>query len=105
MDIRETMKKSLIPWHIFRDALESQDADALEHWLDHWGFTNDGVVLISMDTRSGSPLLSFERRENGSDAVALNLRASLGDLVQLLSRDANFFMDEAAKLWSYTNEL
>ena len=99
------MKKSIVPWHVFLEALQGQNPDGLEHWLDRWGFTNDGAVLISVAPRSGSPALSLERRENGPAAVALNPPASLGDLVQLLTRDANLFMDEAAKLWCYTKEL
>jgi hypothetical protein len=99
------MNKPLIPWHVFRDALESQGPEVLDHWLDQWGFTNDGVVPISVGPRSGSPVLSVERCENGPASVALNPPTSLGDLVQLLTRDANLFMDEAAKLWSYMKEL
>lgn len=99
------MKKSLIPWHIFRDALEGQEPEVLEHWLDRWGFTNDGVVLIGVGTRSEPQVPSFDRGQDGPDIVALNPRASLDDLMQLLTRDANFFMDQAAKLWSYTKEL
>jgi hypothetical protein len=99
------MKKSLIPWHVFHEALEGQDPEVLEHWLGRWGFTNDGVVLIGVDIRSGSQVLSFGRRDGGPDAVALNLRASLHDLVQLLTRDPSLLMEEAARLWSYKKEL
>lgn len=99
------MKKSLIPWHVFREALEVQDPQVLDRWLGRWGFTNDGVVLIGLDIPSGSQVLSFDPREGGPDTVALNLRASLHDLVQLLTRDPSLLIEEAAKLWSYKNEL
>ena len=100
-----TMKKSLIPWHVFREALEGQGREVLEQWLDHWGFTNDGVVLISADSRSQLPVLFVEPRGNGTDVVALNPGVSLGELLQFLTRDATLFMGGAAELWSYTKEL
>jgi hypothetical protein len=99
------MKKSLIPWHIFREALEGQNPEALEHWLGRWGFSNDGVVLIGADIRSVSQLLSFPRRKGAADTVALNTRASLHELVELLIHEPSMLMEEAAQLWCYEKEL
>ncbi len=41
------MKKSLIPWHVFREALATQEPCALLSWLRRWEFMDEGVVLIS----------------------------------------------------------
>ena len=99
------MKKSLIPWHVFRESLEGQNPKILEDWLGRWGFTDDGVVLIGVDLRSASQLLSFERHESGPDALALNARASLHDLVKLLAHEPSVLMQEAAQPWCYEKEL
>jgi hypothetical protein len=99
------MKKSIIPWHVFREAFEGQDPEVLERWLGRWGFTNDGVVLIGMDICSGSQPLSFDPRESGPDALALNRGASLQDLVQILTRDPSLLIEQLARLWSYNKEL
>ena len=99
------MKKSLIPWHVFREALESQNPEALERWLGRWGFTNDGVILIGLDIRSASQTLSFDRREGGPDVIGLNVRASLRDLVELLTHEPSILLEEAAQLCSYEEEL
>lgn len=98
------MKKLLIPWHVFRAALEGQDSEALEHWLDHWGFTNEGVALISVDTRLGLQVPPLERQQLRPDVVALNPRLSLHDLVEILSRDPLFAV-EVTTAWSYHKEL
>jgi hypothetical protein len=99
------MKKSVIPWHVFREALEGQDPEVLEQWLGRWGFTNDGVVLIGVDPRSGPQVLWLERRHGSLDAVAVNFPASLHELVQLLTRDPSLLMEEATKLLSCKKEL
>ncbi len=41
------MKKSLSPWHVFQEALARQEPWALDCWLGRWGFTDEGVVLMS----------------------------------------------------------
>jgi hypothetical protein len=99
------MRRSLIPWHIFRDALESQNGESLQDWLERWGFTNDGVVLISVDIRSESQAPPFKAPQAGLDASALSRRPSLQDLVQLLIRDPGFLTEEAARLWCHNTEL
>ena len=39
------MKISLIPWHVFLDALKMQQPNTLENWLRRWLFTNEGVIM------------------------------------------------------------
>ena len=39
------MNISLIPWHVFLDALTKQQPQTLELWLRRWLFTNEGVIL------------------------------------------------------------
>jgi hypothetical protein len=39
------MQSSIIPWHIFRDALAQQGISKATPWLDRWRFTNDGVFM------------------------------------------------------------
>ena len=98
------MKTSLIPWHIFREALESQDAEVIENWLGRWGFTNDGVVLIGVDIELQAPAASAPQRL-AQDAPAALARLSLQGLIQILNREASPFNDETTKLWSYDKEL
>ena len=99
------MKRTVIPWPIFREALEDQDAEVLEHWLGRWGFTDEGVVLIGVDARAVLEVLWLENRKGSLDAVALDLPASLHDLVQLLTRDPSLLMEEATTLLSCNKEL
>lgn len=99
------MKNSLIPWHVFREALESQEAEVLDHWLDRWGFTNDGVVLIGADIRS-QPQRSFESQQLAHEAPETSTGLSLQDLVELLTRDLSPLLNQQPlKLWSYNREL
>lgn len=49
------MKKSLIPWHVFREAVAIQDPWALDSWLRRWGFTDEGVVLVSNQISLDAP--------------------------------------------------
>ncbi|MFQ5683652.1 MAG: hypothetical protein ACE5HC_10325 [Candidatus Binatia bacterium] len=37
------MKVSLIPWHVFLEACEEENADVLEGWVKRWLFADDGV--------------------------------------------------------------
>ena len=39
------MKISVIPWHVFIDALLKQQPSTLEAWLRRWLFTNEGVIM------------------------------------------------------------
>ena len=43
------MNISVIPWHIFFEALKKQQPSTLETWLRRWLFANEGV-LMSMST-------------------------------------------------------
>jgi hypothetical protein len=38
------MQSSIIPWHIFLNALAKQSCSNDNHWLGRWRFTNDGVL-------------------------------------------------------------
>ena len=40
------MKKSIIPWQVFLDALKAQSASYRKAWLRRWRFTDSGVVLV-----------------------------------------------------------
>jgi hypothetical protein len=39
------MQSSMIPWHIFMNALAQQRRSKVEYWLDRWRFANDGVFM------------------------------------------------------------
>ena len=39
------MQSSMIPWHIFLNALAQQGISKKTPWLDRWRFTNDGVFM------------------------------------------------------------
>ena len=39
------MNISVIPWHVFLDALLRQQPNTLENWLRRWLFTNEGVIM------------------------------------------------------------
>jgi len=39
------MQSSMIPWHIFMNALSQQEHSPVKHWLDRWRFANDGVFM------------------------------------------------------------
>jgi hypothetical protein len=39
------MQSSMIPWHIFLNALAQQGGSQEKYWLDRWRFTNDGVFM------------------------------------------------------------
>jgi hypothetical protein len=41
------MNISIIPWHVFLDALKKQQPGTLELWLRRWLFTNEGVILAA----------------------------------------------------------
>jgi hypothetical protein len=39
------MQTTMIPWHVFMNALEQQHFPQMKNWLDRWRFTNDGVFM------------------------------------------------------------
>jgi hypothetical protein len=39
------MEFPLIPWKVFLEALQQQQANTLELWLHRWWFTNEGVII------------------------------------------------------------
>ena len=39
------MQYSMIPWHVFMNALAEQRRAPAKNWLDRWRFTNDGVFM------------------------------------------------------------
>ena len=41
-----TQQKSIIPWHVFMDALAKQGCTNVKSWLQRWRFTNDGVFML-----------------------------------------------------------
>ena len=41
----EKMNISVIPWHVFIDALLKQQPNTRENWLRRWLFTNEGVIM------------------------------------------------------------
>jgi hypothetical protein len=47
------MDISVIPWHVFLDALKKQQPSTLEIWLGRWLFTNEGVLLASHRVAAG----------------------------------------------------
>ena len=45
------MKKSIVPWNEFLDALGKQQPDTMQFWLRRWQFSDGGAVPA--DHRSG----------------------------------------------------
>ena len=41
------MEYPIIPWKVFLDALQHQQASNLELWLRRWWFTDEGVIMES----------------------------------------------------------
>lgn len=101
--ILNAMKRPLIPWHVFREAIAAQDSALLKSWLDRWGFTDDGVVLIGAETYSHAPVLpsrDFEKRrsEIAPSAIQTSILRALLDTGRLLS-------EEIMEPWSCSKEL
>lgn len=48
------MEIPVIPWRLFFDALRKQQANAVELWLRHWLFTNDGAILADQRASAGN---------------------------------------------------
>jgi hypothetical protein len=98
------MKRSLIPWHVFHEALVGQNFEGLESWLCRWGFTNDGVILIGGNIGS-QPQLPFDSQDGTHDVPVELLRASLQELVEFLTSDTSPLMAQASEPWCYEKEL
>jgi hypothetical protein len=97
------MKKSLIPWHVFLDAIAAQAPGLLESWLNRWGFTNDGVVLISVETHSRGPGLPLGDYKNRQSDVARS--AGQASILRDLLDTGCLLSEETVELWSYIKEL
>jgi len=41
------MEFPIIPWKVFLNALDHQQANTLEPWLRRWWFTDQGVIMES----------------------------------------------------------
>ena len=97
------MRTSIIPWHVFREALEWQESGSVENWLERWGFTNDGVVLINGEMRAESRarLSRIGAQQAGPCASTLGRRPSLQNLVEILTRDPVAVNIEPANQWPY----
>jgi len=78
------MKKSLIPWHVFLEAIAGQDPGLLESWLNRWGFTNDGVVLIGVEAYSRALGLPLGNGEKGQSEVAFSFSAKQASILRVL---------------------
>jgi hypothetical protein len=97
------MKRPLIPWHIFRESIAEQDPGLLELWLDRWGFTDEGVVLIGAGMHAEAPKLPLpapeDRRSDVTpSAIQTSIMRALLDAGHLLS-------EETIEPWSYSKEL
>jgi len=40
------MKVSVMPWHVFWDALEKQDPPPPDRWVQRWLFADDGIRAL-----------------------------------------------------------
>jgi|GEM_PF-4890616 len=43
------MTKTLIPWHVFHDAIDAANPYSLDLWLARWRFMDGGVILFQGD--------------------------------------------------------
>ena len=48
------MELPVIPWQVFLDALQHQQASTLELWLRRWLFTNEGVIMADSTLANNS---------------------------------------------------
>ncbi len=96
------MKKPLIPWHVFREAIAGQDPMLLESWLDRWGFTDDGVVLIGAGKYSPVSALQLRGSDRRSDVALSALRTSI---LRILIDTGRLLSEETVAPWSYNKEL
>jgi len=96
------MKKLLIPLHVFREAIAGQDPMLLESWLDRWGFTDDGVVLISAGRHSLMSALQLRGSDRRSDVAPSALQTSI---LRVLIDTGHLLSEETVAPWSYNKEL
>ncbi len=96
------MKKPLIPWHVFRGAIAGQDPMLLESWLGHWGFTDDGVVLIGGGKYSPALALQLRGSDRRSDVAPSALQTSI---LRILIDTGRLLREETVAPWSYNKEL
>ncbi|GEM_PF-1944640 len=54
------MELSTIPWRVFFAELSSQPLGALEIWLRHWRFTNEGVLCADPQAPAAAEFLLEE---------------------------------------------
>ena len=47
------MKKTLIPWEVFREAVARQESWLAKSWI---AFTNDGIVLLARENEPEDPV-------------------------------------------------
>jgi hypothetical protein len=61
------MSSSLIPWHVFFEALQEPKPKNLYEWLGRWRFTDDGAAL-SHGHENGEtiPLSPKEKRKQAA---------------------------------------
>jgi hypothetical protein len=50
-EIDMNVKRTLIPWYIFRQALNAQPKHGRENWLAFWRFGDYGVAIRQDETR------------------------------------------------------
>jgi hypothetical protein len=63
------MRRSLIPWHVFRTAVEDQPPIMREAWLRRWLFTNEGVIMA-------------HQKDEAQQAIGNNIEAQPRRLLQ-----------------------
>jgi hypothetical protein len=95
------MKRSLIPWHVFREAIAGQEPATLESWLDRWGFTDNGVILIGAQTHSRAPAL-LESNNDRFDVAPSALQTSV---LRILLGTGRLITEDRLEPWSYNKEL
>ena len=68
------MQSSMIPWHIFMDALAQQRLSMVTPWLDRWRFTNDGVFMAQemSDAKRESHLPDGSLQASGNQEKFVN---------------------------------
>jgi hypothetical protein len=62
------MKRSVIPWHVFVEAVKNQDPAASEAWLERWRFEDSGV-WVGASSRVGR-VPDLAHRENDPENFA-----------------------------------
>lgn len=101
--IPDSMKRPLIPWHVFHEAIAEQDPALLESWLDRWGFTDDGVVLIGVEACSRALALPLTDSANRSSDIAPS--AIQTSILRVLLDSGHLLTEETIEPWSYNKEL